>query len=59
MVDASNAFNNINREATIHNIKVKCPALAKYVENTYKLHTKDQHNFLSTAMQEKTAWRWR
>ena len=36
MVDASNAFNTINRRATIQNIKVKCPILAKYVENTYK-----------------------
>ena len=36
MVDATNAFNNINREATIHNIRIKCPAFAKYVENTYR-----------------------
>ena len=36
MVDASNAFNNINREATIQNIKVKCPIFARYIENTYK-----------------------
>ena len=36
LVDATNAFNTINREATMHNIKVKCPSFAKYVENTYK-----------------------
>ena len=36
MVDASNAFNTLNRRATIHTIKVKCPSFAKYVENTYK-----------------------
>ena len=36
LVDATNAFNSINREATIHNIKIKCPSFAKYVENTYK-----------------------
>lgn len=36
MVDASNAFNNINREATLHNIKMKCPIFAMYVENMYK-----------------------
>ena len=36
MVDAANAFNNINREATLHNIKVKCPSFAQYVENMYK-----------------------
>jgi len=35
MVDATNAFNNINRKATIHNIEVKCPSLAQYIKNTY------------------------
>ena len=39
LVDAANAFNNINREATIHNMKTKCPVLARYVENTYKKPT--------------------
>ena len=36
LVDATNAFNSLNRKATIHNIKIKCPSLAQYVENTYK-----------------------
>ena len=36
LVDATNAFNFLNRRATIHNIKVSCPSLARYVENTYK-----------------------
>ena len=36
LVDASNAFNSINRKATLHNIKIKCPSLAQFVENTYK-----------------------
>ena len=35
LVDATNAFNTINREALIHNIKIKCPSLSKYTENTY------------------------
>ena len=35
MVDASNAFNSINREAMLHNIRIKCPPFAQYVENTY------------------------
>ena len=36
LVDASNAFNTLNRKATIHNIRVKWPSFAKYIENTYK-----------------------
>ena len=33
MVDSSNAFNSINREAFFHNTKVLCPALAKFMNN--------------------------
>ena len=36
LVDATNAFNTLNRKATIHNIRIKCPSFAKYIENTYK-----------------------
>ena len=36
LVDATNAFNTLNRKATIHNIRVKCPSFAKYIENSYK-----------------------
>lgn len=35
LVDAANAFNNINREALIHNIKYACPEIATYVSNCY------------------------
>ena len=35
LVDAKNAFNTINRKTMMHNIKIKCPSLATYVENTY------------------------
>ena len=34
-VDASNAFNSINRNLLIHNIEVICPEFATYVFNTY------------------------
>ena len=40
LVDATNAFNSINREAMLHNIKVKCPSLGMYTENTYGSPTK-------------------
>ena len=35
LVDATNAFNSINREAMLHNIAVKCPEISRYVQNCY------------------------
>ena len=35
LVDISNAFNSINRNAFIHNITVICPPPAKFVRNVY------------------------
>ena len=35
LVDASNAFNTINRNAFLHNITIKCPLLARYARNCY------------------------
>ncbi|KAG0719760.1 hypothetical protein GWK47_049860 [Chionoecetes opilio] len=35
LVDAKNAFNSINRKTMLHNIKIKCPSLATYADNTY------------------------
>ena len=39
MVDANNAFNSLNREATMRNIQALCPPLAKIVVNTYRDNT--------------------
>jgi len=36
LIDASNAFNTLNRAATLHIIRVLCPTLASYVINTYR-----------------------
>ena len=36
LVDASNAFNTINRQAALHNIKSICPPLYQVLMNTYK-----------------------
>ena len=33
MVDASNAFNAINREAFLHNTKILCPSISTHVNN--------------------------
>ncbi|XP_066919036.1 uncharacterized protein [Clytia hemisphaerica] len=36
LVDAANAFNNINRKALLHNVQVLCPIFARYVNNCYR-----------------------
>ena len=35
LVDASNAFNSINRKAMLHNIGILCPAMKIFAENCY------------------------
>lgn len=35
LVDAANAFNSLNRSATLHNTKIICPILATYINNCY------------------------
>ena len=35
LVDASNAFNSINRKVMLHNIKHLCPEMATYAYNSY------------------------
>ena len=37
LVDAANAFNNINRQALLHNIKMICPIISQYVINCYHI----------------------
>ena len=40
LVDAANAFNNLNRKAALHNMKFLCPALATILTNTYQSPTR-------------------
>ena len=35
-IDASNAFNSMNRKAMIHNIQYLCPPMAVYMKNCYE-----------------------
>ena len=35
LLDADNAFNQLNRKAAIHNIGVVCPSLSTILQNTY------------------------
>ena len=37
LIDASNAFNTLNRKAMLHNIGIVCPTISNFVENTYKI----------------------
>ena len=36
LVDASNAFNSLNRQAALHNIRIICPQLSTLLINTYR-----------------------
>ena len=36
LIDASNAFNDLNRAAALYNIRVLCPTIATYAINTYR-----------------------
>ena len=36
LVDASNVFNSLNRDAALHNIRHVCPSLATVLINTYR-----------------------
>ena len=40
LVDASNAFNSLNREAALKNIHILCPAIAPILINTYRTSSK-------------------
>ena len=37
LIDASNAFNFLNRAAALNNIRILCPMVATYAINTYRL----------------------
>ena len=36
LVDAKNAFNSLNREAALHNVKYLCPSLSTVLKNCYQ-----------------------
>lgn len=36
LIDASNAFNQMNRSVALHNIQITCPEMSQYIINTYR-----------------------
>ena len=40
LMDASNAFNSINRNVFLHNVTIICPAITIYGKNCYSLHSR-------------------
>ena len=36
LIDASNAFNRLNRAVALHNIQITCPMISRYLTNTYR-----------------------
>ena len=40
LIDAANAFNAVNRNVFLHNIKVICPSLSTFVQNCYQSPTR-------------------
>ena len=35
LIDASNAFNSVNRKVLLHNVKIICPSIATFATNCY------------------------
>ena len=35
LIDASNAFNSVNRNVFLHNVKIICPSIATFTTNCY------------------------
>ena len=40
LVDAENAFNNLNRKAALHNVRQLCPSFYRFLANTYQTPSK-------------------
>ena len=58
LVDADNAFNNLNRQAALKNIKLLCPPFYRFLHNTYQspstLYLKDNKKTDFISSQEGT-----
>ena len=61
-VDASNAFNSINRQVLLHNVEIISPEIANYIINCYTLPARlfitDRKDLLSKEGTTKGDTRW-
>ena len=61
LVDASNAFNCLNRQVALHNIQTLCPPLANILINTYRKNVPlfiDGRHIFSSEGTRVTPWQW-
>ena len=62
LVDASNAFNSLNRQVALHNIQAICPPLANILINTYRqdipLFIDGRHIFSSEGTTQGDPCQW-
>ena len=62
LVDASNAFNQLNRQAALHNISTLCPPLATVLQNTYEVvrtfTSVVRCSLLVRGQRKATPWLW-
>ena len=53
LVDASNAFNSMNRKKALATVHSKCPQIYQYLLNTYQSHT---HQYISGSKEGHFIW---
>ena len=54
LVDASNAFNSLNREAALHNVQYICPSISTALANTYRVPSDLLADSVSLSSEEGT-----
>ena len=63
LVDAFNAFNSLNREAALRNVRILCPVLAPILVNTYcqpsRLFIDGEHIWSQEGTMQGDPWPWR
>ena len=58
LVDASNAFNSVNRQALLHNLQILCPQFSKVAINMYRRPCRMFVAGKGIQSKEGMIWRW-